>query len=165
MRFVDSSAIQTEVARAYRSVEIRLRRVLPDAEIEEMGSTAVPGLLTKGDLDVLVRVPAGATYETALGSLKEELRIHQPENWTDEFASFDAGVVDEVPVGVQLVAAGRESDISFTRFWELLRHDETERRRYSEFKRSQENRDPDVYVTAKGEFIEAVLSAHNARTE
>lgn len=31
-------------------------RLVPDAEVEHVGATSVPGALTKGDLDVLVRV-------------------------------------------------------------------------------------------------------------
>ena len=35
-----------------------LRPLLPTAEIEHIGATAIPGALTKGDLDVMVRVAA-----------------------------------------------------------------------------------------------------------
>lgn len=120
-----------------------------------MGATAAPGAITKGDLDLLVRVPADS-FAAAAASLESRYAIHQPENWTTAYASFKDDTGD-VPVGVQLVIAGSDSDVSFVALRRLLR----ERRDLVEdantLKRSFEGGDPDAYVAAKGEFYERLL--------
>jgi GrpB-like predicted nucleotidyltransferase (UPF0157 family) len=55
--------------------------LLPDADVEHVGATAVPGALTKGDVDVLVRVDE-AEFPTAVDVLSHRYAIHQPHSWT-----------------------------------------------------------------------------------
>jgi len=117
-----------------------------------MGSTAVPGLLTKGDLDLLVRVPA-AQFDEAVVALESRYSIHQPENWTEAYASFAAPEEDDPPVGVQLVAAGSESDLAFVCARRALRSRPELVERLNALKRSFEGGDPEAYVAAKGEFF------------
>ncbi len=47
-----------------------LRVLLPEAELDHIGATAVPGALTKGDLDILVRVSPPA-FPAAVEVLKQ----------------------------------------------------------------------------------------------
>jgi len=47
------------VDRAFQRHSREIRVLVPSATVEHVGATAVPGLLTKGDLDLLVRVPPG----------------------------------------------------------------------------------------------------------
>src|SRR5687767_5045238 len=93
--------VRKAAARAFSEHGRVIRTLLPRARVEHVGSTAVPGSVTKGDLDICVIVePAdlpeadallGGRYRRNLGS------IH-----TAEFAAFtaDGGAID---VGIQLV--------------------------------------------------------------
>jgi GrpB-like predicted nucleotidyltransferase (UPF0157 family) len=74
--------------------------LLPEAEIEHVGSTSIPGALTKGDVDLLVRVEDGA-FATASATLGELYAVHQPENWTPTYASFVDPSAADPPVGVR----------------------------------------------------------------
>jgi GrpB-like predicted nucleotidyltransferase (UPF0157 family) len=76
--------------------------LLPAAEIEHVGATAVPGALTKGDVDLLVRVPERDFVEAVL-LLRGRYIVHQHHNWTRTLASFKARGKSEPLVGVQLV--------------------------------------------------------------
>ncbi len=63
-----------------------MREQVPDADVQDMGSTAIPGVLTKGDVDVNVRV-AGEDFGRLIEFLRLRFTVHQPENWDDGFAS------------------------------------------------------------------------------
>jgi len=120
-----------------------------------MGATAVPGALTKGDLDLLVRVSA-EEFVPAVETLQAQYEIHQPENWTETYASFKE-VAAEMPVGLQLVVAGSDLDRAFVELRALLRKSPDLLERLNELKRSFEGGDPDAYVEAKGALIEDLL--------
>lgn len=146
---------------AVREAEARHRELLaelvPDAEVEHIGATAVAGLLTKGDLDLLVRIGPGQLREAA-AALGERYAANQPEEWTEEFASFSAPEAGDVPVGVQLVVAGSEWDLAFRRWRKLLTVDPVVRHRYNELKRAHQGASPDAYLEAKARFIEEELA-------
>jgi GrpB-like predicted nucleotidyltransferase (UPF0157 family) len=97
--------VRERVAGVFARRRRELEGMLPGARVEHVGSTAVPGSLTKGDLDICVIVP-GAEFERAGRVLRERFEIHQPENWSPTLASFTAPSEDGIDVGVQLVPAG-----------------------------------------------------------
>jgi GrpB-like predicted nucleotidyltransferase (UPF0157 family) len=70
--------IRGRVAEVFARRRVELEAMLPGARIEHVGSTAVPGSLTKGDLDICV-VVEGAEFERASRVLAERFEIHQPE--------------------------------------------------------------------------------------
>lgn len=136
--------------------------LLPEAEVEHIGATAVAGALTKGDLDLMVVVEP-EDFASAAGALRSRYSVNQPENWTDDFASFAVARdgAAEVPVGVQLVAAGSEWQALFLRWRKLLTVDPAVRHRYNELKRAHADAPADAYVDAKAAFIEAELAARS----
>ena len=58
--FAPEREFRDDVAAAYEEVGGALRALLPRACLNHVGSTSVPGSLTKGDLDVCVLVSAAA---------------------------------------------------------------------------------------------------------
>lgn len=83
----DVRTLAPQVKRLHANLIPRLRRLLPGAEIEHIGATAIPGTLTKGDVDLCVRV-ARAGFRAAADTLAVHFTTKQPENWTEDFASF-----------------------------------------------------------------------------
>ena len=65
--------------------------LIPSAKIEHIGSTAIPGSITKGDLDINVRIQE-KNFNHAINVLKKLYEINQPENWTENFASFKSKI-------------------------------------------------------------------------
>lgn len=157
-RFIltDAEAAVAAAQHLYAKVEQRLKRDLPPGvDIRHIGATAVPGCLTKGDLDVLVRVPPegfAATesalarlYERNLGSLR-----------TETFAAFEDAA--ETPhLGIQLVAAGGPQDF-FHHFIEALRASPELLADYNALKRRYDGSSMDAYRSAKDRFIARVLA-------
>jgi GrpB-like predicted nucleotidyltransferase (UPF0157 family) len=105
----ETRAIVSQVERLLARLWPQLRRLLPTAEIEHIGATAIPGSITKGDVDVMVRV-VPAAFRAAADVLGTHFAIKQPENWTPDFASFGDDTGCELPLGIQLVAKDSEAD-------------------------------------------------------
>ena len=98
-----------QVERLLAQLAPQLRGLLPGADIEHIGATAISGAITKGDVDVTVRVNP-AEFRAAADTLAAHFAIKQRENWTADFASFGDDTGFELPVGVQLVARDSEAD-------------------------------------------------------
>jgi GrpB-like predicted nucleotidyltransferase (UPF0157 family) len=111
--FVPELEVRQQAAEAFAFREAQLERWLPFAEIEHIGSTAIRGALTKGDLDVLVRV-SETDFRVAEEVLSGLFARNEGTARMDFFASFK----DESarpPLGIQLVVRGTEWDV-FSRF-------------------------------------------------
>jgi GrpB-like predicted nucleotidyltransferase (UPF0157 family) len=146
--------IRELVAAIFARQRAELEGMLPGARIEHVGSTAVPGALTKGDLDICVIVP-GAEFERASGVLANRFEIHQPENWSATLASFTAPREDGFDVGVQLVPAGSADELHFVGWRDRLRADPELRARYDELKLRHQTDGIDAYRAAKERLIRA----------
>jgi GrpB-like predicted nucleotidyltransferase (UPF0157 family) len=134
--------------------------LVPGAEVEHVGATAVPGALTKGDVDLLVRV-GEADFSAAADALASRYAIHQPHNWTPTLASFSAADAGQLPVGIQLVVTGSEADRFFGPFRDALINDQTLLAEYNELKLRLDGLEYERYSEQKGQFIERVLRELN----
>jgi GrpB-like predicted nucleotidyltransferase (UPF0157 family) len=122
-----------------------------------VGSTSIPGALTKGDLDLLVRVDA-AGFDPAVVGLRRLYAVHQPENWTPTYASFLDPTAVDPPVGVQLAVRGSADDLLFAPFRQALIYDPALLRAYNDLKLSLDGADYERYTDVKGAFVEQVLA-------
>jgi GrpB-like predicted nucleotidyltransferase (UPF0157 family) len=145
-------------AAAHAAYALHRRNVLaalPDAEVEHVGSTAVPGALTKGDMDLLVRVRP-ERFKAATSKLQGLYAIHQPDNWTESYSSFVDPTAANPPVGIQLVISGSPSDV-LAQFRDALTWDCALLASYNALKQSLDGEDYERYTNIKGAFIERAL--------
>lgn len=156
MRFEPEKSNRQAVAALFARHREALEELLPDADVKHIGSTAVHGALTKGDLDLLLRVPE-QRFAEVIETMKEAYAVDQSENWSSTFASFEPREQGEIPVGIQVVIAGSDDDLLFLEWRQRLRDDSALLERFNDFKRSQVGADPDDYVDAKAAFIESVM--------
>lgn len=126
----------------------------PGAEIEHVGATAVPGSLTKGDIDLVVRVRAEdfAAADRALATL---LPRNTGSYRSAEFASFADGQA-KPELGVQLVVKGSALDV-FGAFRDALLADAALIESYNDLKRSWDGLEMDAYRSAKAASSSALL--------
>jgi molecular chaperone GrpE (heat shock protein)/GrpB-like predicted nucleotidyltransferase (UPF0157 family) len=132
-----------------------LRETVSAAEIFEVGSTAVPGVIGKGDLDILVRAEA-----SRFGEVRERLDgilARNPDQLSNEIYQ-GYRVESPLDVAVQLTVTGGPHD-TFLPFIEALRADASLVERYNELKRTWHGRPMDAYRQAKAEFVRGVLDA------
>jgi GrpB-like predicted nucleotidyltransferase (UPF0157 family) len=138
----------------------QLCALLPDAEVHHIGATSVPRCVTKGDVDLLLRVRPSC-FPATVELLKSHFAIKQPENWTPEFASFGDDTSHELPLGVQVVV--RESNTDYLLFLRdyLCCHEEA-LREYNRLKMAHAVEGPEGYWRAKNQFFEKLLALRDA---
>ncbi len=130
--------------------------LLPGAEWHHIGATAVPGALTKGDVDILLRLPR-ADFPGAVEALRRHFATKQPDNWTPEFASFGADAGYGLPLGVQVVVRDSPGDfLLFLRDY-LATHGEA-LAEYNRVKSAHAADGPAAYWNAKDTFLARILA-------
>lgn len=128
-----------------------INNILPKADIQHVGSTAIPNSLTKGDLDIQVRVTK-EQFERAVEVLSKMYDTNEGSVKTSFFRAFKD---DEAkpPLGVQLSVIGSEYDI-FWKFREVLLKNDQFRIEYDEIKKKYEGKDMEEYRNEKNEFFQ-----------
>lgn len=150
-----AGSLLPQVQRVLECTLPALRRLLPTAEVEHVGATAVPGALTKGDVDVVVRVPAGE-FPLAVEVLRSHFEVRQPENWTPAFASFGDDT-RELPLGIQLVVQEPRGDF-LTRMRDRLRACPEALAEYNALKARYAAEGPEAYWGAKDAYLRRILA-------
>jgi predicted acetyltransferase/GrpB-like predicted nucleotidyltransferase (UPF0157 family) len=143
-------------------VEEQIRSLVPAAMVEHVGSTSLPDGLSKGDLDVQVRVRP-EDYDDACRKLASAYEDN-PGGFTDGGRSFkdDAAIP---PLGVHVTVIDGPSDLQH-RQRDLLRSRADLRTEYDALKRAFDGRDMDAYREAKSIFfarLAAEVSASDPR--
>ncbi|MCB9760494.1 MAG: GrpB family protein [Alphaproteobacteria bacterium] len=147
---IDPALLDAERARVIPA----LRAALPHAEVFEVGSTAIPGVIGKGDLDILARAPLERFDETR--AALDALHPRNPDQLSN--AQYQGYAVDSpLDVAIQLTVTGGAYD-DFEPFLEALRADPSLIEAYNTLKRRWHGRPMDDYRAAKRAFIEAVLT-------
>src|SRR5262249_31110694 len=126
--------------------------------VEHVGSTAVPGLLPKPTIDVVLEVPDAddeAAYVPALEGAGYVLRIREPDWFAHRL--FKRPPAD---VNLHVFSAGCAETERMVRFRDWLRAHPSDRDRYAEVKRVLVRRDwshMQEYAEAKTEVVESIL--------
>jgi GrpB-like predicted nucleotidyltransferase (UPF0157 family) len=150
VHFSRSPELFAAANRLYERTKYAISNILPEAEIHHVGSTAIPGSLTKGDLDIVVRINAAA-FAQADTALADAYDRNMGSDKTDSFSAFLDGTASP-ELGIQLVAIGSELD-TFVAWQRLLESDSKLRAEYDQLKSSYEGQSMTEYRLAKSEFI------------
>lgn len=152
LRFVRAADVAADIGRAFERQRERLRTLLPNALILHTGASSMPDAMTRGDLDVHVRV-SQTTFPSAVLLLVEAYQPVHREMWTSEFAVF---VVPEAEpeTGIALTAIDGEHDHRFLTSWAQLRADPELIAELNALKLGfQATRDVDGYERTKSAFF------------
>jgi GrpB-like predicted nucleotidyltransferase (UPF0157 family) len=135
----------------------RLRVLVPDAELHHVGATAISGSLTKGDVDVLVRV-SPARFQATVDALRGQFAVKQPMNWTSDFASFGDDTGYELPLGIQVFVRDSSGDfLLFLRDYFIANRDALAD--YNRLKMAHADEGPEGYWKAKDAFLAKILAS------
>ena len=135
----------------------KLGDLVPYGIVEHVGGTSLADGITKGDVDVNLRVPPERMAE-AVSCVESCFPAAQRENWTPTFASF-SDPSHELPVGIQVTALGGPEDKMvalrelFLRRPELLEE-------YAACKRRAAASGPEGYWEAKNELLQRIIRDH-----
>jgi GrpB-like predicted nucleotidyltransferase (UPF0157 family) len=141
----------------FATLSSELLSVLPDARVEHIGSSSVPGSISKGDLDVFVGVDQ-SQFNKALVLIKT-LGFYEKEGTfrSDELCML---VTDKFnyDVAVQLVSNGSEFE-DFLRFRDLLIGNTEFIKEYNNVKWLAQSLDENEYRQKKSIFITKILNS------
>ena len=122
----------------FRMEKAKLRKILPNAEIEHAGSTSVPGLGGKGIIDVTVSVPR-KYLTSAFLKLKKEGYNHRPSGG-DKYRKFFQRIVkhhgDERRIHVHLTYENSRAWKAHIAIREYLRKHKDVAKKYSKIKKA-----------------------------
>ncbi|MFC4767493.1 GrpB family protein [Effusibacillus consociatus] len=155
VHFSNVGDFRHKAERLFEEQKRRIEERLPNADIQHVGSTAVPGSLTKGDVDIQVRV-LPEVFSIAIQVLSSLYSPNEGSVSTDSFRAFKDDTLDP-PLGVQLSVIGSEYDF----FWKLrnvLLANETYRQEYDELKKRFHGKDMDEYRTEKNKFFKRLMT-------
>ncbi|MDT0215205.1 GrpB family protein [Rothia sp. ARF10] len=120
-------------------------------EVDLTGGLSVPGALTKGDVDLHLRVRP-EDFDAVVARLRELLPVASPQAWAATLAVFD--VPGPRPTGLAVTPRGSEHDLRFRRTWERLRREPKLLARYNALK--VESVDPADYEDRKSRFFSSI---------
>ncbi len=152
--FLPEERFRARVLQPFEKLRVELEAWVPGADIQHVGSTAILGSLTKGDLDVQVRVVA-SKYSPAKERLSRVFQVNLGGFAADAAISFEDHR-SEPHVGIHLTIIGGSADIQW-RFRDILQASELLRREYDDLKRQFDDKSMSSYRAAKERFVTRVL--------
>lgn len=155
VNFYNNEELYQNAEQAFLKHRSLIRRLLPDADIQHIGSTAIPGSMTKGDLDIQVRVEA-ALFPIAVQRLSTLYKLNEGSTQTDSFRAFKDDS-ENPPLGVQLTVIDSEYDF-FWKFRNILLMNDKYQKQYDDLKKNYEGKDMEHYREAKSEFFEKLMA-------
>jgi GrpB-like predicted nucleotidyltransferase (UPF0157 family) len=155
MKLLAPDQYQQAAESAFSVVREALTRALPFARVEHVGSSSIPGAISKGDVDICVIVDA-PMHQAATSTLEKIGYTLKPDTLrTPELCMLESPNTD-IDLALQVIAKGSKFEFFMT-FRDALRNDPLLVQKYNEIKLRHETLDAAQYRAAKGEFIEEVL--------
>ena len=156
MRLREPEEYQPLAREVYGHIALAFRERLPDATIEHIGSSAIAGAVSKGDLDVFVGVDPGDFAEAIAVAQGLGFRIKLDTLRTEQLCPFESSDYP-LDVGVQLVERGSRYEF-FREFRDRLNGDFSLLKQYNQVKRDAAALGEREYRARKSAFIERVLA-------
>jgi GrpB-like predicted nucleotidyltransferase (UPF0157 family) len=134
----------------------KLQEIYPDFEIEHVGGSSIPEALTKGDLDIAVRIPK-EKFLFAISEGKKFYEVYHPTLWSEHFALL-VDWVDETKVNILLVVKDGPWD-TYVLVRDFLISNKGRLREYNEIKDAylKEAITKEEYFAKKDSFFKKVL--------
>lgn len=154
VRFFECSKFHTNAQQLFLEQKAIIEALIPTADVQHVGSTSVPNSLTKGDLDIQVRVKS-EDYLYAVDTLSKLYSLNNGSISTDSFKAFKGDLTDP-PLGVQLTVVDTEFDF-FWKFRDVLLINDKYRAKYDALKTNYDGKAMDDYREAKNTFFEWIM--------
>lgn len=156
MQLLAPDDYQSRVADNFARVAGRLRALLPGVQIEHVGSSSIPGVVSRGDLDICVLVTAG-DFEAVCCEIKGLGYAEKPDTLrTSELCMLIPTTTGD-DHAIQLVSIGSEFEF-FLAFRDTLRADAELVIEYNRIKEQSAPLGEAAYREAKSAFIRGVMA-------
>ncbi|RSD26609.1 GrpB family protein [Mesobacillus subterraneus] len=161
LRFTNSEEVFHLAEQAFNETKKRILELIPRSDVQHVGSTAIPGSMTKGDLDIQVRVSPEDFQDTA-EALSAIYEINDGSTQTKSFQSFKDDCATP-PLGIQLTVIDSDLDI-FWRLRDVLMKNEHLRTEYDQLKSSCHGKRMEEYRQEKSLFFQKVMDSEEFRS-
>ena len=151
--FKKESAFRDLAEKVFKREKGKISVALPKADVQHIGSTAIPNSLTKRDLDLQVRVKA-EDFDKAIKELSKLYYDNKGNRRTKTYASFRNDDL-EIPLGVQLTVIGSKED-DFVKLRNFLINSPKYQREYDAVKRKFNGKNMKDYRKAKRKFFDKI---------
>lgn len=155
MEFFDPQDYQPTAAKVFEDLRAILKPKFKRARIEHIGSSSVPGLISKGDLDIFLGVEP-EEFGPSIVQLKNlgfKIKVDSFRN--QEHCPFTWGG-GPIPTTIQMAINGSEFEFFLT-FRDFLRKNRSWVERYNDLKIQSVNLDEESYRKRKENFIHTIL--------
>lgn len=157
-RLLEPSNYQAQAVSVFTTVATEVSRLLPDAQLEHIGASAIPGAVSKGDLDICVLVTPQA-HAQAVQKLEAAGYAIKTDTMRTPALCMLLSPRTDMDVALQVVAKGSEFEF-FLHFRDALRADPALVEQYNQLKTRFATSGEERYRAEKSRFITAVLTAH-----
>ncbi len=154
MDFHHADQYQTWCHKKFIYYQTQVLNLLPDARVEHIGSSSIPGAISKGDLDIFVGVHRDDHQNAVLTLTSLGFREKLETLRTPELCMLES---DSENIALQVVANDSKFEF-FLVFRDKLCSDPTLVNQYNNLKKSCEGMSHNEYRNRKSIFIEQVLS-------
>lgn len=150
-KLVTSDKIKHKVEGMFLVVRRKIKTLVPQSQVIHVGGSSVPGLLTKGDLDIQVRVDI-MDFPQVIASLGGEYVEHNQHLWTDYYAIFKDEDSFGEKIDILVTAKNYPEDVYHLYTKVLKKHPELVAE-FNQIKQSFKEYHSFDYKQAKGEFF------------
>lgn len=161
--FRPSETIAPLVSEIFEREKAGIQELFPHAMIEQVGSSAIPGALTLGEVDIQIRV-SSEDFTCVSQGLNARYRKHRPELWTEEFAIFQQTKGMELPLIIAVTVIDSSCD-EFSKLRDAFLKDRALLETYNDLKKTYERKELREYRKAKKAFFGLNGASHFLVTE
>lgn len=153
VNFYNQVGLNSDAENAFNTQKERISKLIPGADIQHVGSSAIPNSLSKGDLDIQVRV-SSSLFPCAVEKLSKLYELNKGSTKTSEFRAFKDDTTSP-PLGIQLTVVDSEFDF-FWKFRDFLLQNDKYRFHYDNLKEKFEGKSMNGYREAKDDFFNRI---------
>lgn len=149
VHFIPSDQIFKEAEAIFNTQKEILEKLLPEADIQHVGSCAILGALAKFDIDIQIRVSED-NFKKTVEIMNNNFIQKHPELWTEQFSIFKND--NNPPIDyVVTVIDSRHDDFYRVRDYFVTHPDLLQQ--YNDMKKMYEGKPYAEYRKAKMEFL------------
>lgn len=152
--FVKRNEIQKRTNMAFQKTYSLLVKILPGEDIQHVGATSIPGSLTKGDIDIQIRVDERSFAKTRK-ILQKYFKLDPENPLTIDYACFKDNK-SKMSIGIQLTVKNSKYD-DFYKIRDLLINDKKLLKKYNEIKKKYQGKFMTEYREEKEKFFEKIV--------
>ncbi len=155
IKFMKSEFFKESGNETFSHIKELIESLTPAAEVIHIGGGSIPGALTKGDVDIQIRIDR-TQFEEVVKSFGQVFQINNTELWSEDLAIFKS-IYLQMKVDILVTVVGSRSD-NCHKFKKLLLTREDILEEYNQMKASFQNQEMQDYKVAKAKFYQRLES-------